>query len=66
MSVNVQISIGELFDKWTILKIKSEKVSEPEKLRHVKNEFDILNSLIPDFFVPENLITELLDCNKKL
>ncbi len=34
-SVTVSISPGELLDKMTILEIKTQRISDPEKLRHV-------------------------------
>ena len=37
-SVTVSISPGELLDKITILEIKAERISNPEKLRHVRAE----------------------------
>ena len=43
MKVYVQISVGELFDKITILKIKTEKVKDEIKLNNIKLELDILN-----------------------
>ena len=42
--MKVDISIGELVDKVTILHIKSEKIADPEKLKNIRKEFEILNS----------------------
>ena len=38
----VEISIGELLDKISILEIKKEKIKDSEKLKFIKKEFDIL------------------------
>ena len=38
MNINCEISLGELVDKLSILKIKSQKISDLEKLQHVKKE----------------------------
>jgi hypothetical protein len=38
----VEVSIGELFDKISILEIKQEKIKDPEKLKFIKNEHSIL------------------------
>lgn len=46
MNVNVEISIGEFFDKLTILEIKSERISDPVKLVNITNELDSLNLLL--------------------
>lgn len=42
MKVEVSVSLGELIDKITILKIKQQRISDNEKLKHVETE---LNSL---------------------
>ena len=46
MNVNVEISIGEFFDKVTILEIKRERIQDAEKLRNINNELDALNALL--------------------
>lgn len=38
------ISVGELFDKITILKIKMIEIKDEEKFNNVKKEFDVLSS----------------------
>ncbi|MCP3923624.1 MAG: hypothetical protein GY714_13675 [Desulfobacterales bacterium] len=40
--MKIDISIGELVDKLTILSIKLEKISDAAKLQNCKNEYDIL------------------------
>jgi hypothetical protein len=42
MRIEVEIAPGELFDKLTILEIKSERISDAEKLRHVRAERESL------------------------
>lgn len=42
MSIMVKVSYGELFDKISILRIKSERMSNPEKLANVARELDQL------------------------
>lgn len=46
MNVNVEISIGEFFDKLTILEIKSERISDQQKLVNINKELDSLNLLL--------------------
>jgi len=46
MSVNVPISIGELWDKYTILLIKKEKIKDEQKIIYVLNEINCLDSLM--------------------
>ena len=38
----VQVSVGELLDKISILEIKKEKIKDPEKLRFINNEHEVL------------------------
>ena len=38
----VEVSIGELLDKISILEIKEEKIKDPEKLKFISNEHSIL------------------------
>ncbi len=40
----VEISIGELLDKISILEIKQEKIKDPEKLKYINNEYSVLKS----------------------
>ena len=38
----VEVSIGELLDKISILEIKKEKIKDSEKLRFINDEYDVL------------------------
>ena len=38
----VEVSVGELFDKISILEIKKEKIKNSEKLRYINNEYAVL------------------------
>ena len=40
--MQVDISIGELVDKVSILKIKSRKIQDPEKLKNIQYELHLL------------------------
>ena len=44
MKILAEISVGELFDKITILNIKTQKINDTEKLINIKNELDFLNN----------------------
>ena len=44
MKILAEISVGELFDKITILKIKTRKIQDSEKLTNIKNELNFLNN----------------------
>ena len=43
----VPVSIGELYDKFTILQIKSERIKDPFKLEMVN--YDIILNIILEF-----------------
>ena len=44
MKILAEISVGELFDKITILNIKTKKINDTEKLINIKNELNFLNN----------------------
>ena len=35
----IQVSVGELLDKISILEIKKEKIKDPEKLKFIYNDY---------------------------
>jgi len=70
MNIKVDLSPGELIDKITILEIKLEKISQPEKLDNVKREYGILKGII-EKSIPASerltaLTTELKEINERL
>ena len=46
MNETVDVSIGEYFDKMTILEIKRERIHHAEKLININKELDALNGLL--------------------
>ena len=44
MKILAEISVGELFDKITILNIKNQKIQDSEKLTNIQNELNFLNN----------------------
>ncbi len=44
MSIQIDISVGELLDKITILQIKQERMNDAEKLENVKKELHVLQT----------------------
>jgi predicted nuclease with TOPRIM domain len=63
MKVLVEISAGELFDKITILKIKTEKIKDKSKLENVHKELEILEKEALKF---DNMSNSLSDHVKNL
>lgn len=45
MIVNAPISVGELIDKITILRIKSEQINDTSKLKNITQELELLNDI---------------------
>ncbi len=68
------VSVGEIFDKLSILQIKEQKISDPIKLSNVKTEIKELNKSINSLDVYKKssheilnaLQTELYETNFKL
>ena len=65
--INAPISIGEIFDKITILEIKKEKLKN-EKLSNVNLELKLLRKIVyeNELNVDEKLINNLREVNNKL
>ena len=66
----VEVSVGELLDKISILEIKKEKIKDPEKLKFISNELSILRDQLEKNVKSDNklnkLFQELKDINAKL
>ena len=71
MKILAEISVGELFDKITILNIKLKKINDPEKLKNIKTELVVLieqsNKIILDNKEALNKnVQKLQEINEKL
>jgi nuclear transport factor 2 (NTF2) superfamily protein len=67
--VNVPVSVGELIDKLSILQVKKNKVKNPDKLKFIEKEYDLLLSMSSEYFNNVDIIStykELVDVNTKL
>ena len=62
----VEVSIGELLDKISILEIKQEKIKDPEKLRFISNEHSILKKQLDDNVKSDNKINDLFQSLKDI
>ena len=66
----VEVSVGELLDKISILEIKKEKIKDPEKLKFINDEHSILkgqlNQNIKSDEKLNNLFQSLKEINTKL
>jgi len=48
--LTVPVSVGELIDKLSILQVKKIKITNPEKLKYVSEEFDLLHNQSKIYF----------------
>ena len=66
----VEVSVGELLDKISILEIKQEKIKDPEKLKFINNEYSILKDQLEKNIKSDdklnNLYQSLKEINAKL
>ena len=66
----VEVSVGELLDKISILEIKQEKIKDAENLKFIKDEYDILKSELDKNIKTDenlkNLFNSLKEINSKL
>ena len=63
---NVPVSIGELYDKYTILLIKKEKINSIDKLAYITTELNYLQPLIDSFNLELEIIEQIKNVNKRL
>ena len=66
----VEVSVGELLDKISILEIKLDKIKDNEKLKFIKDEYNILKKEFEENVIKNKKIDELFkslkDINLKL
>ena len=66
----VEVSVGELLDKISILEIKQEKIKNAESLKFIKDEYNILKAELDKNIKTDenlkNLFNSLKEINSKL
>ncbi len=62
----VEISIGELLDKISILEIKKDKIKDLKKLEFVYNEHSILKSQLENNIKTDDKLNELFQSLKEI
>ena len=62
----VEVSVGELFDKISILEIKQEKIKDPAKLKFINEEHSILKNQLNSNVKSDQKLTELFDSLKQI
>ena len=70
MKINIPASIGELFDKITILEIKKSKIKDENKLIFINKELNLLKKVVKSKKINtrslSSLIKKLKNVNLKL
>ena len=62
----VEVSVGELLDKISILEIKQEKIKDTEKLKFINNEHSILKDQLNSNVKSDQKLTELFESLKQI
>ena len=62
----VEVSVGELLDKISILEIKQEKIKDTEKLKFINEEHSILKDQLNKNVKSDQNLNELFETLKKI
>lgn len=63
---HIDVSIGELWDKYTILLIKKEFIKNEDKLKHILLEIELLDNNMKKYDKENNMFIELKNINQQL
>lgn len=64
--MKIEVSIGEIVDKFTILEIKEENCFDSDKLKNIQKELTYLKTIVSDLDVPNELVDSLRLVNREL
>ena len=69
--MEIKVSVGEVFDKLSILEIKKSKLTDADKLLNVQKEYDYLDKILDSKRIVDNskfnyFYNKLLDINTLL
>ena len=62
----VEVSVGELFDKISILEIKKDKIKDEEKLKYIVDEYNLLKEQMVDKVKLNEKLSGLFDALKDI
>ena len=62
----VEVSVGELLDKISILEIKQEKIKDPEKLKFISDEHSILKDQLDNNVKSDEKLNTLFQSLKEI
>ena len=66
--MKIEVSIGEIIDKITILQIKEKHIKDDSRLKHIKLELQVLLGAIEreNVAVPKEMVDSLREINQEL
>jgi hypothetical protein len=64
--MKIEVSVGEVVDKWTILSIKALNITDKDKLVNVFKERNYLNDAVHPEILHDPLTDRLLEVNQAL
>ena len=62
----IEVSVGELLDKISILEIKQDKIKDSEKLKFINNEYSILKDQLKKNVKSDNKLNNLYQSLKEI
>ena len=62
----VEVSVGELFDKISILEIKKDKIKDEEKLKYIVDEYNLLKEQMVNKVKLDEKLSSLFDTLKDI
>jgi len=65
-TILVEVSVGELLDKISILEIKKEKIKDSEKLKFINDEYEVLKDQLDKNVKSDEKIDKLFQSLKEI
>jgi hypothetical protein len=65
MKIRLDVAPGELVDKMTILEIKLERITGPDQLKNVRNEYSLIRETFRRCIPPSQELTRLMAALKR-
>jgi len=65
-TILVEVSVGELLDKISILELKKEKIKDSEKLKFINDEYEVLKDQLDKNVKSDEKLDQLFQSLKKI
>ena len=62
----IEVSVGELLDKISILEIKQDKIKDSSKLKYIKDEYNVLKEQVSKNLKSDDKLNELFQSLKEI